>query len=337
MEELHGNAVARANPTPIPNETLLIILRWLHRFDLDGVQITTRRLRSLVENNDMPLRCLDTVTYIGDVGPDGTKNVLILEPKGQQKEQCPLDVVGGISMARRYLTSAFIRVLVVSDHDAALPNRQLLTAYEEHISCLSFERCNFKIGAGNALEKTVCGCRFRELSVKGVKIEGWQLNNHVLRKIARAGGALVDFDGNLPGGEKYAATDEGILDYCFSSDLGALKDRGRSLSLEVASITPALVQKCIQASAKSKVTGRVELTISNVEDEYVRGGPLAQFRDNLFQVSPRWLVYGFTDEGNGTRLQIDFTRESPRAHWRLDMRHGNKDDKDFFSSAHYVP
>ncbi|KAH7724336.1 hypothetical protein AAVH_08224, partial [Aphelenchoides avenae] len=76
--------------TLIPNETFLAILRWLHRFDLDGVQITTRKLRSLVENNEMPLRFLESVTSIGDAGPDGRKNVLILEPKGHQKEQCPL-------------------------------------------------------------------------------------------------------------------------------------------------------------------------------------------------------------------------------------------------------
>lgn len=40
-------------------------------------------------------------------------------------------------MAQRYLTSTFIRMLVVSDHDVALPIPQLLTAQEELINCLS--------------------------------------------------------------------------------------------------------------------------------------------------------------------------------------------------------
>lgn len=47
--------------------------------------MTNKRLRSLVENNETPLRCLDTVTYVGDAGVGRLKNVLILEPIGQQK------------------------------------------------------------------------------------------------------------------------------------------------------------------------------------------------------------------------------------------------------------
>lgn len=67
-----------------------MILRRLHRFDLDIVQISSKRLRNLVENSEMPLRYLDKVTYIGDAGAEGARNVLILEPKGQQKQQCLL-------------------------------------------------------------------------------------------------------------------------------------------------------------------------------------------------------------------------------------------------------
>lgn len=59
---------------------------------------------------------------------------------------------------------------------------------------------------------------------------------------------IVDFAGNAPltANDKYAVTDRGILDYCFSLDLGALKDRGRTLYGTLASITPALAGKCIQ-------------------------------------------------------------------------------------------
>lgn len=35
----------------MPNETMLEVLLWLDRFDLDVKQITARSLRSLVENN----------------------------------------------------------------------------------------------------------------------------------------------------------------------------------------------------------------------------------------------------------------------------------------------
>ncbi|KAH7673031.1 hypothetical protein AAVH_42490, partial [Aphelenchoides avenae] len=49
--------------TQLPQETLLQVLLWLDRFDIDGKQITARRLRSLVENNQMPLRTVDRVDY----------------------------------------------------------------------------------------------------------------------------------------------------------------------------------------------------------------------------------------------------------------------------------
>lgn len=62
----------------IPNEILLSILRWLDRFDLDDVQIATKRLRKLVENNEMPLRVLDDISYTGDAGGDGWRNVLYI-------------------------------------------------------------------------------------------------------------------------------------------------------------------------------------------------------------------------------------------------------------------
>lgn len=75
-------------------------------------------------------------------------------------------------MARRYLTYTYIGILVVSDHDIALPNPQLLTAHEEHISCLSFERCNFTIGEGNALDKTLFGCRIGQLFIETSKLPG---------------------------------------------------------------------------------------------------------------------------------------------------------------------
>ncbi|KAH7715412.1 hypothetical protein AAVH_17184 [Aphelenchoides avenae] len=331
MEGVQGNAVATVDPTLIPNETFLIILRWLHRFDLDGVQITTRRLRSLVENNEMPLRDLDTAKYIGEAGAGDTKNVLLLEPEGQQKQQCPLDVEGGIDMARRYLTYTYIGILVVSDHDIALPNPQLLTAHEEHISCLSFERCNFTIGEGNALDKTLFGCRIGQLFIETSKLPGWQVNDEFLHKTCYAGCCLVDFAGNAPltEDELYAVTDEGILSYCFSSDLGAMKDRGRTLSVTDASITPALAKKCIQASLETKVTGRIKLAVTNIEDLLMLNG----LDDNLVGISidGNMRRYDFPHQGNGKRLQIEFVWDD--WYWTMRMRRGNKDDKAFFDSA----
>lgn len=61
----------------------------------------------------------------------------------------------------------------------------------------------------------------------------------------------MEFPRSYNGG-KYEVTDEGILHYCFSSDLGAIKDRGRNLSLkDAALITPELPAKCIQVGLSS--------------------------------------------------------------------------------------
>lgn len=55
---------------------MLEVLLWLDRFDLDGPQITTRRLRSLVENKRMPLRKVGRVDYHGE--PSGYSTLSIL-------------------------------------------------------------------------------------------------------------------------------------------------------------------------------------------------------------------------------------------------------------------
>ncbi|KAH7724335.1 hypothetical protein AAVH_08223 [Aphelenchoides avenae] len=209
-------------------------------------------------------------------------------------------------------------------------------AHEYRIDCLSFERCNFNVGGTNALEETLLGCRFPELFIESSKLPGGQLNDGILHKIGHAGCALVDFADNAPltEDEKYAVTDEGILDYCFSSDLGALKDHGRALYVTDASVTPALAKKCIQASVESKVTGRVELAITNLKIEHVLIADvlLLEFDENLLGKSQQHLEYDFPDQGNGARLQLRFTR-GPHGYWMLEMRRGNKDDKAFFDSA----
>ncbi|KAH7714422.1 hypothetical protein AAVH_18241 [Aphelenchoides avenae] len=335
MEVVPGNAVARASPTLTPNETLLAIFRWLQRYDLDSVQLASKRLQSLVEKNEMPARILDEVTYIGDAGEGDSvlsKNILLLRTI-DWTEKCQLNVEGGIDKARRYLTSSFVRILDVKDHYKRLPNPQLLTAREVRIGSLSFERCNFKTGTDNALEQTLLGSRFSQLYVANSKLPGWQVNDDLLHKLCCAGCVLVDLGANAY--PECAVTDAGILEYCFSSDLGALKDRGRTLFMSMPSITPALPAKCIQASLESKVTGRVELGIHKNDYEHVFSDCLAAFGENLVDTATNGAgcqsrIYEFLD-GNGMRLQIHF--KLIHSHWSMEMRRANKDDEDFFISA----
>lgn len=54
---------------------MLDVLLWLDRFDLDGKQIATKRLRSLVENKRMPLRKVDRVDYRGKLHGSSHLNI----------------------------------------------------------------------------------------------------------------------------------------------------------------------------------------------------------------------------------------------------------------------
>lgn len=106
------------------------------------------------------------------------------------------DVVGGIDMARRYLTSCFIRILVVSDHYDAPPNPQLLAAHEERINCISFERCNFIVRKDNEREKKWGDTRprWRSVALTGARGQGTAL------VVARDdSGQLFVKNSNIPG------------------------------------------------------------------------------------------------------------------------------------------
>lgn len=78
-----------------------------------------------------------------------------------------------------------------------------------------------------------------------INASGSRVNDDLLHILGCAGCSLAEFHGSWDF-ENYAVTDEGILEYCFSSDLGAMKDRGRTLSLQDAWCTPELPVKCIQ-------------------------------------------------------------------------------------------
>ncbi|KAH7671542.1 hypothetical protein AAVH_42658, partial [Aphelenchoides avenae] len=91
------------------------------------------------------------------------------------------------------------------------------------------------------------------------------------------------------------------------------------------------------ASLESKVTGRVQLAISNLEAEHVveAGVVLAEFSKTLVGASSRctmhYFEFDFPDQGNGAHLQVRFTRGS-HGYWTLQMRRGNKDDRVFFDA-----
>ncbi|KAH7707625.1 hypothetical protein AAVH_25135 [Aphelenchoides avenae] len=122
----------------MPNETMLEVLLWLDRFDLDVKQITARSLRSLVENN----QCIQ---------PDA--------------EKAPL-----------YLSSCYVCDFNVYWHRRALP-RQSVIAAPALIRQLDFRYCNFDNDKKDSLGETLDGSNFRCLTLFSSSIPGWQIDD----------------------------------------------------------------------------------------------------------------------------------------------------------------
>lgn len=75
-------------------------------------------------------------------------------------------------MARRLLTSTFIRNFRVFSHTGELSNLQPIMAHDVCINQLFLRKCNFNLEEGNALEKTLSGSRFKELVLSKCQLPG---------------------------------------------------------------------------------------------------------------------------------------------------------------------
>ncbi|KAH7707035.1 hypothetical protein AAVH_25733 [Aphelenchoides avenae] len=304
--------------TKIPHETMLEVLRWLDRFDLDAKQITSRRLRSLIENNQMPLRKVGRVSYKGCYGPLKEPNWLRICFEDDDRDDVELtsETDADVLKAASYLSTCFVRLFNVKDHTNTLPRNALIAA-PPLIHDLDIRYCSFDKNEEDTLSATLNGGVFRCLSLISNSFPAWQI------------------DDRLDGSEvQHTMTEEGVVSYCFTLDDDLPMPESRSLWIAGMTVTPAFFKKVVEASKNSRMTCDVELClqhlrldVSNLDVDVL---PSRHQEDDPAEDSViQHFRYDLADHGNGIRLLIHFTSKD-NAEWDAMVRHGKKDHKEFF-------
>ncbi|KAH7702491.1 hypothetical protein AAVH_30350, partial [Aphelenchoides avenae] len=328
--------------TEISQETMLEVLLWLNRFDLDGKQITTRRLRRLVENNKMPLRTVDRVDYDGvprgHLDPRDKPSTLSIHPEkyGPAKAELPIETDADAETAASYLSSCFVRRFSVYGHHCAFSKNAIIAA-PELIRELDFCRCIFHNAAENTLGKTLDGSTFQSLSLVRSSIPVWQIVDERLESLRLRGCNKIyvrpDDDDT-----KFEVTEECILSFCFTLDAGLPVPEGRSLEITPENITPAFFEKVVEASKSSPLTCDIKLSLGNLRFD-VRNLDLGvlplftlEYDPDADMLIPN-VRYDIADHGNGVRLLIHFKSEGGNV-WDVTIRHG-KDREEFFEPSPY--
>ncbi|KAH7702841.1 hypothetical protein AAVH_29997 [Aphelenchoides avenae] len=299
----------------ISDDDFVEILRWLRRFDLDSAQIASRKLRRLTQDNQMPRRHLIDVTFIG-----------------------------GLDGAAGYLSYAYIEKFYISCYSGGdppiLPRRELLKAPDQHIVKIHIAGTDVDFCQAGVLEEAICICRFEQFSVYSHDMPDWQISDDFLRRLGQVGCAKVDLSELMfvsPTNGNYVVTDDGILDYCFSSDLGDLASRERTLWINArVSIGPTFVKKCIEAHFESCVTANMELELHNADpagyDASVFLEDLAEYAACRLNESETEIRYDIPGHADGMRLLIKIRVMhdpwGPRS--ALLVRRGPRNDEAFF-------
>ncbi|KAH7703770.1 hypothetical protein AAVH_29057 [Aphelenchoides avenae] len=317
------------NKTQLSQDTMLQVLLWLDRFDLDNKQKSGRRLRSLVENNRMPLRSVYRVAYRGDYFPRSTTKLSICLEEGEwpPKLELWIETDADAQKAASYLSSCFVRDFWVHSHYDALPTNTIIAA-PALIRGLQFERCNFNQGEKDTLSEMLSGSTFQSLELIRSHVPAWQIDNKRLQTL-RLGGCNGICVRDQSDNEKFAVTEEEILSYCFTPRNGAspVPER-RFLRISWPSaITPAFFKKAVEASKNSQLTCDVELCLQHLRFDV--GNLDLGVLPSRSQTEYRHLSYDIADHGNGVRLLIHF-KSTDDEEWRVILRHEKKDHGEFF-------
>ncbi|KAH7707038.1 hypothetical protein AAVH_25736 [Aphelenchoides avenae] len=291
--------------TQIPQETMLEVLRWLDRFDLDGKQITSRRLRSLVENNQMPLRKVSNVFYSGQYGEPRLQIFLNFGDHGRPTAELTCETDAGVQKAAAYLSSCFVRHFRVEDYKRTLPRNAVIAA-PPLIHDLEIRGCDFDKGEEDTLSATLTGSTFQGLSLVVNSIPAWQIDDKRLESLRRRGCSEIWLFNRLHGDEsKYEVTEEGILNYCFTSDDDLPVPSGRRLGINCSTITPVFFKKLVEASKNSRLTCDVELRLQHLRFD-VSNLDVGVLPSRCQEAHEQHVRYNFADHGNGRRLLMHF-------------------------------
>lgn len=331
----------------IPQESMLEVLLWLDRFDLDGNQITTRRLRSLAENKRMPLRKVHRVNYdcaADDYShnPDKGNTLRIYLEKDETGESFVVEVKietdADALKAVSYLSSCFVSDFsVYGRHRAFLKNA--IIAAPALIDKLGFQHCDFNRGEADALSETLNGSTFRGLALISSNVPVWQIGDKRLESLRLRGCTAFHVFSNPmepDDHDRFEVTEEGILDYCFTQDDDLPLSVGRALRVPCATMTPAFFSKVVEASKNSPLTCDVVLSLEHLRFDVgnLDLGVLvlpkrSQEYDRVAMARMHNIRYDIADHGNGIRLLIHFKSEHGET-WEAVVRHGKKEHRELF-------
>ncbi|KAH7721266.1 hypothetical protein AAVH_11229 [Aphelenchoides avenae] len=312
---------------------MLEILLWLDRFDLDGKQITARRLSHLVENNQMPLRTAHAVRYCEHYKGHPTLSIdtLIGEEDEPHETETELDLEtdADVQKAVSYLCSCFVPSFLVWGHHArtlyTCPDRRAIITSPPLIDNLELRGCDFNSGEENTLSETLRVRTFQSLSLYS-NIPAWQVTDKLLESLRLSGcNSFFEELYFANADEKSDGTEEGILSFCFTLDDDLPMPDCRFLKIVHVNITPAFFKKLVQASKSSRLTCGVQLRL------WLEGPPFDVGNLDIGVTPSRILVpegpheYRYNiDHGNGTQLDIHF-RLSEGVTWDVTVRHEKKD------------
>ncbi|KAH7712449.1 hypothetical protein AAVH_20221 [Aphelenchoides avenae] len=319
---------------------MLQVLLWLDRFDLDGKQITARRLRSLVENNQMPLREVRRVEYSGDSNDLYNGNMLYIFPEevegvGAADVEFKIETDADAEKAAAYLASCFVSDFNVYGYENVLPKNAIVAApaliHELELGC------NFGIGEWDTLGETLNGSTFRCLSLKRSTVPGSLADQRRATGVAstpRLQQACARTEEPYGDTENFIVTEEGILAYCFTYGDGLPMAERRTLRFTSATITPAFFKKVVEASKNSQLACDVELCVGQLRFDVGNlsiGVPPTRSQPDDDFVTLYAIRYDIADHGNGMRLLIRFRSEDGEE-WRVAVRHGKKEHEEFFET-----
>ncbi|KAH7711003.1 hypothetical protein AAVH_21689 [Aphelenchoides avenae] len=296
----------------LPQETMLEVLLWLDRYDLDGKQITSRRLRFLVENNQMPFRTVCSVYFLQSFMD---RLMLSIDPLVDEEEEpheihLYIETDEDVQEPVLYLSSCYVPFFSVTQHHArmlyACPSRRAIITAPALIRQLTFQDCDFGNGEEDTLGET--------LRV------GWSPTSYWSRFGSAAATSSTSAPYNASVDEKTEVTEEGILSYLFTLPVPDC----RFLQIECVNITPSFFKKLVQASKNSKLTCNVQLWLYKLRFDVSNldiGVPPS--RSPAARSRPEYR-YSIADHGNGIRLVIHFTSYDGEQ-WDVTVRHGKKD------------
>ncbi|KAH7687896.1 hypothetical protein AAVH_40551, partial [Aphelenchoides avenae] len=331
--------------TQIPQETMLEVLLWLDRFDLDGKEITTRCLRSLIENKQMPLRTVARVEYDGEprrdpMGRTGKRNTLSIrleegDKDGPAQVELKIETDTDAQKAALYLSSCFVSGFAVYGHREVLPKNAIIAA-PPLIRQLEFLFCRFAIGNADTLNDTLNGGTFQELCLVYSSLPARQIDDKRLESFRRRGCNTIQLRQDVMHDRgKFPVTEEGILDYCFALDAVVPMPGRRSMEITSVNITPAFFKKVVEASKNSQLTCDVELCLDELHFDVGNldlGVPPTRSSeyDRDLEAHVHHVRYNFADHGNGIRLLIHFQCDEIDDEWEVTICHGKKDHEEFF-------